>query len=476
MNDIPGLPLSNTWISVSGCSSSDGDGLTSIVDAITITGAPGAITSIQADLVKWSLVLNDGTTAADFSIDRYDDSGALADSPIHIARADGTVSFADAVILAQDPVATMGAATRNYVDNTRPIPATTLPLMDGTASIGASFTWAMADHVHPSDTSKLSLAGGTMTGVLTVQGSNSLVLTGALGATRAILGQTAGITRWQMTLGDGTTEGVGNAGSNFNLAAFGNAGGFLFNPLSIIRATGVVTFSAIPSIPGGTGGYFLQTDGAGNCTWQPAPGAGGGISDAPSDGSYYSRRNAAWAVAPAGIADAPNDATLYARKSAGWSHVVHTDITDWTATLAPYALITSLANYLPLAGGTLTGGLIAPSLVVNGPADLKVQSVTAAATTAINRALGENVALALGVNVTSLTVSNWPAAGTTGKVRLVIVSSGAFTMSGWPAGTLWPGGTAPVITSGAGKRDIILLMSDDGGTTIYGSVVGQDYR
>lgn len=33
-------------------------------------------------------------------------------------------------------------------------PATTLPLMDGTAAIGASVAFARADHVHPTDTSK----------------------------------------------------------------------------------------------------------------------------------------------------------------------------------------------------------------------------------------------------------------------------------------------------------------------------------
>jgi hypothetical protein len=141
------------------------------------------------------------------------------------------------------------------------------------------------------------------------------------------------------------------------------------------------------------------------------------------------------------------------------------------ASIAGYATMASLGSYLPLAGGTLTAGL-----VVQGPVDLKAQSVTAAATTAINRANGENVALALGVTVTAMTVSGWPASGTTGKLRLVIASSGAFNITGWPTGTIWPGGTKPTITSGSGKKDIVLLMSDDGGVTIYGSVVGQDYH
>ena len=47
-----------------------------------------------------------------------------------------------------------------------PAASTTTPIMNGTAAIGSAGTWAQADHVHPTDTSKLSLAGGTLTGQL----------------------------------------------------------------------------------------------------------------------------------------------------------------------------------------------------------------------------------------------------------------------------------------------------------------------
>jgi hypothetical protein len=132
-------------------------------------------------------------------------------------------------------------------------------------------------------------------------------------------------------------------------------------------------------------------------------------------------------------------------------------------------------QWVPAASGvgstTFSGGVIA------GPADLKVQTVVqSGAALAIDRSIAENCALSLTASITAITVSGWPAAGVTGKVRLVIVNTGAFTVAGWPTGTIWPGGTAPTITSGAAKKDIILLMSDDAGTTIYGSVVGQDYR
>ena len=59
------------------------------------------------------------------------------------------------------PTADYNPATKKYVDDsiggiTVPIASTTTPLMDGTAAIGSSTNYAKADHVHPSDTSKLT--------------------------------------------------------------------------------------------------------------------------------------------------------------------------------------------------------------------------------------------------------------------------------------------------------------------------------
>jgi len=47
------------------------------------------------------------------------------------------------------------------------VPSTTTPVMDATpGTAGASLTYARGDHRHPSDTSRLPLAGGTMSGTL----------------------------------------------------------------------------------------------------------------------------------------------------------------------------------------------------------------------------------------------------------------------------------------------------------------------
>jgi hypothetical protein len=172
------------------------------------------------------------------------------------------------------------------------------------------------------------------------------------------------------------------------------------------------------------------------------------------------------------LSDASTAGAFYGRKRGAWAQPDHTAITDWAATLAPYALTTALSSYLPLTGGALSGGL-----TVGGPADLKTQTVTqSGATLAINRTLGENCTLSLTASITGVTVTGWPASGITGKVRLIVANTGAFSIAGWPAGTIWPAGTAPTITPGAGKKDIILLMSDDGGATVFGAVVGQDFR
>jgi len=46
---------------------------------------------------------------------------------------------------------------------------------------------------------------------------------------------------------------------------------------------------------------------------------GGGIADAPNDGTLYGRKNLGWTpVTGGGIPDAPNDGTLYARKNLAW--------------------------------------------------------------------------------------------------------------------------------------------------------------
>lgn len=348
----------NTWAPTTGCTSPTDP---SIAYGITLTGIPAVIGSVNNGLYSWSITLNDGGTPPNFSVDRYDQNGNLIDHPVFISGVDGSILFNDPVFLPADPTAPLGAATKQYVDAHTSGAVPEAPV-DGSNYVRNNGSWT------PMGGPYLPLAGGAITGpvstsgVLTINGSNSLALNGAAGAQRSVLGMTANVARWVMTLGDGVAETGGNTGSNFTLAAYGATGAFLFNPLAISRATGVVTFSTMPSIPGGASGQVLSTNGAGGLSWVTGGGSGGGgIAEAPTDGQLYGRENATWVAVPTGggggIPDAPSDGTAYARKSATWSHIASADITDLTTTLGAYATNAELANYaltssVPLASTT----------------------------------------------------------------------------------------------------------------------------
>jgi hypothetical protein len=40
---------------------------------------------------------------------------------------------------------------------------------------------------------------------------------------------------------------------------------------------------------------------------------------------------------------------------------------------------------------------------------------------------------------------------------------------------VWPGGVAPTLTTTNAKRDILTFFTNDGGTTWFGIVTGQNY-
>lgn len=92
----------------------------------------------------------------------------------------------------------------------------------------------------------------------------------------------------------------------------------------------------------------------------------------------------------------------------------------------------------------------------------------------LDRHDGECQRLSVTGNVTSLTINNFGTSGTLERLVLEIWNTGAYTFA-WPAGTKWPSGAAPTLSSGAGKKDVIMLVTVDAGTTVYGNVIGMNY-
>ena len=90
----------------------------------------------------------------------------------------------------------------------------------------------------------VSRAGDTMTGALNVNMPNnaSINLNSPAGKGKLVQGQSGGSNRWAIFLGDGTAESGSNAGANFSIGAYTDAGAFALTALSIIRSNGAATF------------------------------------------------------------------------------------------------------------------------------------------------------------------------------------------------------------------------------------------
>jgi Chaperone of endosialidase len=91
----------------------------------------------------------------------------------------------------------------------------------------------------------LPTAGGTVTGLLTVgpfsTGVSTFVLTKAAGTNQnAINATAAGLSRWQLILGNSTAESGSNVGSDFGINRASDAGTVIDTPLAIIRSSGQI--------------------------------------------------------------------------------------------------------------------------------------------------------------------------------------------------------------------------------------------
>ena len=96
--------------------------------------------------------------------------------------------------------------------------------------------------------------GDTMTGPLIINsaaGHATVTLsTNVTGAASILIGTKGVLNRWGLYLGDGTAESTGNAGSNFALFGFSDAGTYLNNPITVNRATGNINLTGCLTLTG----------------------------------------------------------------------------------------------------------------------------------------------------------------------------------------------------------------------------------
>lgn len=157
-----------------------------------------------------------------------------------------------AIVLAADPAANMQPVTLQYYNAHLPaVPAasTTLPAMNGVAAIGTGNTWARSDHVHASDTTKLSLSGGTLTGPL-IAAADPTVSLGV--ATKQYVDSKGGLAD---APSDGTAYGRLNAAWVHVVTTFNSRTGAV--ALTSGDVTGALGYTPLPTSGGNISGNLV---------------------------------------------------------------------------------------------------------------------------------------------------------------------------------------------------------------------------
>lgn len=122
-----------------------------------------------------------------------------------------------------------------------------------------------------------------------------------------------------------------------------------------------------------------------------------------------------------------------------------------------------LANYLPLSGGTLTG-----TVNISSVTETKQTPVITANTLTLNLASAVVFHVNLNSAITTFTLTNVPASPRVYSFALQLSADGTSRSVVWPTGTRWSGGTAPTLTTTAGKVDTFTFLTHDGGTSWFG--------
>lgn len=276
-----------------------------------------------------------------------------------------------------------------------PLPANSEPMMNGpTAAVGTSHTWARADHVHPSNTVMLDI----MKSYVDEQNTALQAQISSLSQNLRFVGQTdvvADSTKFTSASGiaEGplpaatsemlgfytivTTAGDPPAGSNipaetFVLHDWIICDGAVWQRLDLGSTAATASATAVTPAIGSMDDVQEVLEHLYNTV--PAPSAAAplmdgitsvGVSKAysredhahPTDTSRYAASNPAGYVDPAGAALAAPVQTVAGKT--GTVTLTHTDITDWTATLQPYALSTAIpapSSSTPAADGTAVAG------------------------------------------------------------------------------------------------------------------------
>jgi len=172
------------------------------------------------------------------------------------AAANSALSAADSAAQAAATVANTLLKVNNLSDVASPVVSRTnlgLGNVDNTSDVNKPISTAQASALAlkaPLNAPAFT-GGGTWAGIVTFGSaprSANYVADAASGTSRSYIYQTSGLNRWALTASANAETGT-NTGTAFNITRYDDAGNAIDNPLNIIRATGVATFSTAPVAP-----------------------------------------------------------------------------------------------------------------------------------------------------------------------------------------------------------------------------------
>ncbi len=134
---------------------------------------------------------------------------------------------------------------------------------------------------------------------------------------------------------------------------------------------------------------------------------------------------------------------------------------------------------VPATGAFDWGDLLLSRAVFKDPSLTVTSPTSSGGTLELDMVNGNAFEVILGENITTLTLSNFPASGTSGIMTFIAIQDGTGSrVITWPAAVKWEQdtGLSPGQTDTANAVDIYALMTTDAGTTVYGFVLGLDMK
>lgn len=136
------------------------------------------------------------------------------------------------------------------------------------------------------------------------------------------------------------------------------------------------------------------------------------------------------------------------------------------------SFVNTLTQNVTVSGSIFLSGSLNTATFIDYEERFTSPTISAGVLT-LNLANGNVFDVALNAN-TTLTISNPPAANNAGSFVLIFTADGNPRVVSWGASILWPGGTAPTLTSTNGKKDVFGFISLNSGTNWYGFIGGQN--